>query len=93
MAKFARFYGVDRNAYHINVEQIAWVFRPMGARHTVIRMCGTSDALSVIQTPEQIIAELDSGEHEDDTMTGRPRMGAGASRTPARSRTQQDISS
>jgi hypothetical protein len=93
MATFVRFFGVDRNAYHINIEQIAWVFRPMGARHTVVRMCGTSEALSVIQTPEQILSELQSGEHEDDPMTARTRMGPGAARTPPRSRAPEGMSS
>jgi hypothetical protein len=65
MAKFLRCVGVDHVAYHVNVEQIAWVFRPMGARHTVIRLSGTPDALTVLQTPEQITSHAHSDEHED----------------------------
>ena len=33
-----------RRLSHINVEQIAWMFRPAGARHTVIRLSGSPDA-------------------------------------------------
>jgi hypothetical protein len=55
MTRLLRCVGADRNAYYVNVDQIAWCFRPHGATHTVIRFAGTPDAISVRETPHQIM--------------------------------------
>jgi hypothetical protein len=74
MARFLRCVGVDRLAYHVNVDQIAWLFRPHGANHTVIRFSGAPDAISVLETPHQITSgEHDEEEHRDHTSIARTR--------------------
>jgi hypothetical protein len=94
MPKFVRCVGVDHMAYHVNVDQIAWMFRPAGARHTVIRFSGTPDALSVIEAPDQIRSHAGSGEHQESfgqrteshsVSPGRARApgGQGGARTPS----------
>jgi len=75
MARFLRCVGVDRVAYHVNVDQIAWLFRPHGADHTVIRFSGAPDAISVLETPQQITSAEHSEEHGDNTSMARTRMG------------------
>jgi hypothetical protein len=85
MTKFVRCVGVDHVAYHINVEQIAWMFRPAGARHTVIRFSGSPDALSVLETPHEITSHAHSGEqaeHSGEQMDS-PSLSPGRSRTPS----------
>ena len=62
MARFLRCVGVDKMVYHINVNHIAWMFRPMGAHHTVIRFSGAPDAISVLETPQQITSTGHSSE-------------------------------
>ena len=75
MTKFVRCVGVDRMAYHVNVEQIAWMFRPRGATHTVIRFSGSPDALSVLETPQQIAS------HGEFRRARGPRFSVSTART------------
>ena len=90
MTKFVRCVGVDHITYHVNVEQIAWMFRPAGARHTVIRFSGAADALSVLETPHEITSHAHSGEHAQhsgmESPSGAPRTrtmaGQRGARTP-----------
>ena len=86
MAKFLRCVGLDRTAYHINVEQIAWMFRPRGARHTVIRFAGSPDAISVLEAPDQITSHGHSGEHADHGSAPMARTRASTAQSGARVR-------
>jgi hypothetical protein len=77
--KFMRCVGTDGMAYYVNCDQIAWCFRPAGAHHTMIRMCGTPDALTVRESPHEIMehAGMHAGMGE---RSGTMSMGSGKGR-------------
>jgi hypothetical protein len=77
MARFLRCVGVDNVAYHVNLDQVAWVFRPHGANHTVIKLCG-AETITVREPPQHITGHADEHhEHHDTTSMHRSRMGVG----------------